>query len=881
MANSDSVLLLMTRMTRVERRLARLEELFQLKALDEPVAAPPAALMAPTPFAPHEPRPLAAPATSHTPPAAPLGVAPPPLPITSRAVSNRAPKFGGLSVESLIGGRFFAVLGALGTVIGLALFMKLAYDQGWLGRISFQWRCLSGAGVGIALLVAGEAVRKRLGAWASAGISAAGIAALYASGYAAYALFHLIGEWTAFALLAVTSVIGVVIGARSRMPALSIISFIGAYLVPFLLDVTPTSPYAQPAYLLALLAGGLSLASWLRGGFRAVGALVFVATMLLGAAVVLSVMDTNPAVSIAFLAGAWSIVHAALLFATRERGLESGLEAAAPTVPLWRAGVLLGSFIATAWGVFLGVVVLREAMLTTDWFAPLAGVAATGLMAIALCGHLRLFIERPTTEREYLGAALLTQAGGLLIGVIAMAASGSTQFYLWLGLGVAGAVAGSWTGSKPIRVYSMVLLTIATVRLGTLDALQIKRLATTDIFGLMATRWSMHCVLTAAAWMATAFSGIKKEGAKRTLLTPVASVIAQCLLLACVLHPDSQMGSIAVWWALIGLVLAALVRRFSMFVLVQAIVSLGMAAALLVVRGVLVPSAAPVHLAGLGLSVWSAQIAFVGVAWAVLAMMTPARHKAAPVAAAAMALVLIACSVLHPTSDAAHIAIVWAVLGAIGIGLARFVPRLSLGSVGSLLVIAALVPWARVHLPWAGGDWHANAARLGLHPGLWQAALMSVVLVWSWRRGLKENVDRMSPRNAIGLLCAVLACLLAWCATSFEVARVARALAEQQQTQLAAVSIWWAVVGAVMIVVGFRARFPIARHAGLSLMGLAAVKVVMFDLSSNVPAMWRVVSFLLLGLLMLGVAAVYARLTGRGGGDRSSSGGSDVPTHAV
>lgn len=120
-------------------------------------------------------------------------------------------------------------------------------------------------------------------------------------------------------------------------------------------------------------------------------------------------------------------------------------------------------------------------------------------------------------------------------------------------------------------------------------------------------------------------------------------------------------------------------------------------------------------------------------------------------------------------------------------------------------------------------------------------------------------MDAASARNSIGMVCLAGAGLLAWCASSFEVARAARSLAENQQTQLAAVSIWWGLLGVALIVFGFARTVPFARHVGLGLMGLAAVKVVVHDLSS-VPAMWRVVSFLLLGLLMLGVALVYARL---------------------
>ena len=46
--------------------------------------------------------------------------------------------------------------------------------------------------------------------------------------------------------------------------------------------------------------------------------------------------------------------------------------------------------------------------------------------------------------------------------------------------------------------------------------------------------------------------------------------------------------------------------------------------------------------------------------------------------------------------------------------------------------------------------------------------------------------------------------------------------------------------------------------AGLGLLGVATVKAVVVDLA-DVPPIWRVASVLCLGLLMLGVAVVYAK----------------------
>ena len=63
-----------------------------------------------------------------------------------------------------------------------------------------------------------------------------------------------------------------------------------------------------------------------------------------------------------------------------------------------------------------------------------------------------------------------------------------------------------------------------------------------------------------------------------------------------------------------------------------------------------------------------------------------------------------------------------------------------------------------------------------------------------------------------------------------------------------------------MLAAGFLRKNAPIRYVGLSLLGLATLKAVVFDLI-DVSAGWRVASFVLLGVLMIAVAAVYSRLT--------------------
>ena len=73
-----------------------------------------------------------------------------------------------------------------------------------------------------------------------------------------------------------------------------------------------------------------------------------------------------------------------------------------------------------------------------------------------------------------------------------------------------------------------------------------------------------------------------------------------------------------------------------------------------------------------------------------------------------------------------------------------------------------------------------------------------------------------------------------------------------------AVSAWWLIFAAALILVGFRRAIKPLRVAGLAVAGLAVVKVVFFDLSS-LDALYRVGSVFFLALVMLSLAYVYYR----------------------
>jgi hypothetical protein len=70
------------------------------------------------------------------------------------------------------------------------------------------------------------------------------------------------------------------------------------------------------------------------------------------------------------------------------------------------------------------------------------------------------------------------------------------------------------------------------------------------------------------------------------------------------------------------------------------------------------------------------------------------------------------------------------------------------------------------------------------------------------------------------------------------------------------VSAWWIAFAGVLVALGFSRSLKVLRQAGMLVLGLAVVKVVLWDLSS-LDALYRVGSAFILGLVSLGLAYLY------------------------
>ena len=220
---------------------------------------------------------------------------------------------------------------------------------------------------------------------------------------------------------------------------------------------------------------------------------------------------------------------------------------------------------------------------------------------------------------------------------------------------------------------------------------------------------------------------------------------------------------------------------------------------------------------------------------------------------AAFAVGMLFLGVLH--EDASHISVlvVWLLFSAGAFTLQAVRPELCLSKVGFIGTVLTIWPWAES----IEGRWEDQSNLLVFTGGLWWGLIVSAAIWFAAIVERRLNPGRRSSRYlaAFGMGVAALVVLVA---TSYEVARIASETFTAESAQRAAVSIWWGLFAIGLLLLGFLRGAPWLRYAGLSLLALAAAKAVLYDLAS-VSGVWRAVSFLILGLLMLGVGLVYAK----------------------
>ncbi len=202
--------------------------------------------------------------------------------------------------------------------------------------------------------------------------------------------------------------------------------------------------------------------------------------------------------------------------------------------------------------------------------------------------------------------------------------------------------------------------------------------------------------------------------------------------------------------------------------------------------------------------------------------------------------------------------IAWAVLAILAERIRQWLPdggTLLLGLAGVLLALGTAITLAEVaplrHLA-------VSTTAQGVAPGdalLALGALAAATLVLAW--GLREHhAGKWLASTAVTLL--VYAASLSVVATFQQNVNLANIDEVHRQAHMA-LSVTWAVIGGLLLAAGVVRAQPFLRWYGLGLLGLATAKVFLYDLNS-LDAIYRVLSFLVLGVVLLACATIYRRL---------------------
>ncbi|HVF28856.1 MAG TPA: DUF2339 domain-containing protein, partial [Pyrinomonadaceae bacterium] len=180
-----------------------------------------------------------------------------------------------LDVETLIGGSWFNWIGVLAIAFGVAFFLKYAWNNQWIGPTA---RVLLGAAAGLGALAGGEIVRRRGLRQYAYVVSGGGILVLYLSVYAAFD-FKLIGQLLAVVLMIAVTAAAVLLSVRYDALPIAILGLLGGFLTPILLSTGRDNQAGLFGYIALLDAGMLALAYY--KSWRSINYMSFLLTLVM------------------------------------------------------------------------------------------------------------------------------------------------------------------------------------------------------------------------------------------------------------------------------------------------------------------------------------------------------------------------------------------------------------------------------------------------------------------------------------------------------------------------------------------------------------------------------------------------------------------------
>ncbi|HKN93549.1 MAG TPA: DUF2339 domain-containing protein [Thermoleophilaceae bacterium] len=798
----------------LERRTAALTE--RLERLERDMHRSEPAVKRSQPVRVRDPRIIEERRPAHT-------VAPHPAPRPARPAPK--PSKRELNVEDLLGGRVLAWLGGIAVLVGIALFFSLAVSQGWIGPAART--LVAGAGA-LGLLGAGVWLHDRKGRTeaALAAISTA-IAGLFATVTVAAQVYDLIPSLVGLVLSAGIGAIGTTLAIRWEAKGVAALGIGGCLLAPVLVGAPAST--GSMAFLLVAGAAAAAVLIWQRWQWLAFGAFAISTPQWIS----WLLHDPRAGIAIAVLA----------CFGVLNLASAVGFELRMSAKRLRRSATFL--------------VPLNALVLATVGYFWLASrghhtVGELWLVALALVHMGFGLAERRVPRISHdlglislvLGVATADAAYGLLVSGPALAAG-------WAAGAVALAIVGKRTRAAGAD------RTLAELGLGVHVGLALARALLVDAppsavtgggGGLLSAAVALSA-LAAACFASARLAEDGRNGLRMTLDSLGLAALAYLTAIAL----DGP--ALAIAWAGEAGALAQLVRRSKDKVaLVGATAFLGGA----VIHALALD--APPHTTVDGvqhlLPVAGCILAIAAAAFRTARAVEDRTWRAALDAVALGAVAYLAAVAL----DGVLLVAAWAGCALVLAELARrldnrvaAVGALALGALASAhATLIEAPPAALIH----GADHLAAAA----------GALLMVagVTLRMGQLGTAGEKGRAGLLGSGGLLLLYTASVAV--VSAFEPGGSGSGLqiADFGPHQLGQVllSALWSVAGVGALVIGLRRDERTVRIAGLGLLLVAVGKVFLYDLST-LTSVYRVASFVGLGLLLLGAAFAWQRVRPR------------------
>ncbi|MCH7605024.1 DUF2339 domain-containing protein, partial [Patescibacteria group bacterium] len=131
--------------------------------------------------------------------------------------------------ESILGGNWMVKIGIAAVTLGVGFFLKLAFDNDWIGPTG---RIILGIAGGFVLMGLGEYWKKKYAHYAQI-LTGGGIIILYVTIYAAHTLYELLGPFSAFGFMALVTVTSGLLAIRYNQATVAVIGILGGFMTPF------------------------------------------------------------------------------------------------------------------------------------------------------------------------------------------------------------------------------------------------------------------------------------------------------------------------------------------------------------------------------------------------------------------------------------------------------------------------------------------------------------------------------------------------------------------------------------------------------------------------------------------------------------------------